>query len=39
MPLTGALLLIQGFSECLKCLHAIRFGQWPDRIAKPEALV
>ena len=39
MPLTGLLLLIQGFSECLKCLHAIRFGQWPDRVAKPEALV
>ena len=30
MPLTGALLLIQGFSECLKCLHAIRTGTWPD---------
>ena len=31
MPLTGLLLLIQGFSECLKCAHAICFGHWPDR--------
>jgi len=33
MPLTGLLLLVQGFSECLKCVHAIRFGHWPDRHA------
>ena len=30
MPVTGVLLLIQGTSECLKCLHAIRYGAWPD---------
>ena len=30
MPVTGVLLLIQGTSECLKCLHAIRHGVWPD---------
>ena len=30
MPLSGALLLVQGASEVLKCLHAIRFGSWPD---------
>jgi len=30
MPVAGALLLIQGFSECLKCLHTLRHGQWPD---------
>jgi TRAP-type mannitol/chloroaromatic compound transport system permease small subunit len=30
MPLTGLLLLIQGASECLKCLHAIRHDAWPD---------
>lgn len=29
MPLAGALLLVQGASEMLKCLHAIRFGSWP----------
>jgi len=30
MPLTGLLLLIQGVSECLKCLHTLKTGQWPD---------
>ena len=30
MPLAGVLLLIQGFSECLKCLHTLRHGKWPD---------
>ena len=30
MPLAGALLLIQGASECLKCVYAIRHGAWPD---------
>jgi len=29
MPLAGALLIVQGTSECLKCLHAIRLGAWP----------
>jgi len=33
MPLAGALLLIQIASECLKCLHAMRTGQWPERPA------
>ena len=32
MPLTGALLLIQGLSECLKCLHTLRTGSWPETI-------
>jgi TRAP-type mannitol/chloroaromatic compound transport system permease small subunit len=30
MPLTGLLLLIQGFSECLKCFHTLKTGAWPD---------
>jgi TRAP-type mannitol/chloroaromatic compound transport system permease small subunit len=30
MPLAGLLLLIQGASEMLKCLHAVRHGTWPD---------
>ncbi|MBK8526062.1 MAG: TRAP transporter small permease subunit [Rubrivivax sp.] len=29
MPLSGALLLVQITSECLKCLHTMRTGQWP----------
>jgi TRAP-type mannitol/chloroaromatic compound transport system permease small subunit len=30
LPVAGALLLVQGTSECLKCFHAIREGQWPE---------
>ena len=29
MPLAGLLLLVQGASEVLKCLHTIRHGRWP----------
>ena len=39
MPLAGVLLLIQGTSECLKCLHAIRTGEWPDPPVAPEVAV
>jgi TRAP-type mannitol/chloroaromatic compound transport system permease small subunit len=31
MPVAGVLLMIQGASECLKCLHTLETGQWPDR--------
>lgn len=31
MPVTGALLLLQGASECLKCIDTLRRGQWADR--------
>ena len=30
MPVAGALLLLQITSECLKCLHTLRAGRWPD---------
>jgi TRAP-type mannitol/chloroaromatic compound transport system permease small subunit len=30
MPVAGALLMIQGASEMLKCVHTLRHGQWPD---------
>lgn len=37
MPVTGALLLLQGFSECLKCVDTLRRGEWADRdTALPE---
>lgn len=29
LPVAGALLLLQGLSELLKCVHAIRHGAWP----------
>lgn len=39
MPLAGILLLIQGFSECLKCLHTIRNGEWPEPPPEPEVVI
>ena len=30
MPLAGLLLLIQGVSECLKCVYTLQRGHWPD---------
>ena len=36
MPVAGVLLLIQGASECLKCLDAIRHGHWADRPRAPD---
>ena len=33
MPVAGALLLAQIASECLKCLHTLRAGRWPDASA------
>ena len=39
MPVTGVLLLLQGLSECLKCVHTLRHGQWPDRVTAPEMIV
>ena len=39
MPLGGLLLLIQGVSECLKCIDAIRVGAWADRAPPPEVAV
>jgi TRAP-type mannitol/chloroaromatic compound transport system permease small subunit len=31
IPLAGALLLVQGTAEVLRCAHAIRHGRWPER--------
>jgi TRAP-type mannitol/chloroaromatic compound transport system permease small subunit len=32
IPLAGALLILQGISECCRCIHAMRTGQWPKRM-------
>jgi TRAP-type mannitol/chloroaromatic compound transport system permease small subunit len=32
IPLAGALLILQGISECARCIHAMRTGQWPKRM-------
>jgi TRAP-type mannitol/chloroaromatic compound transport system permease small subunit len=33
IPIAGALLLMQGFAEMLRCLICLRTGQWPPRRA------
>ena len=39
LPLAGALLMVQGISECLKCVHTLRTGVWPDKGTGPEIVV
>jgi len=39
MPVAGVLLMVQGVSECLKCLHTLRTGAWPEHGAAPEIVV
>ena len=36
IPIAGALVLIQGFAEVLRCIHCIRTGVWPERLADVE---
>ena len=33
IPVAGGLLILQGVSECMRCLIAIRTGQWTPRHA------
>jgi TRAP-type mannitol/chloroaromatic compound transport system permease small subunit len=33
IPIVGVLLLIQGFAEVVRCLQAIRTGEWPQRLS------
>ena len=32
IPLAGALLILQGISECMRCIIAVKTGQWPKRM-------
>ena len=32
MPVTGVLLIVQGVGELLKCVHAMRTGEWPAEV-------
>jgi TRAP-type mannitol/chloroaromatic compound transport system permease small subunit len=36
IPIAGALLLLQGISEVVRCIRCIRSGQWPERIRDVE---
>jgi TRAP-type mannitol/chloroaromatic compound transport system permease small subunit len=33
IPLSGALLAIQGLAELVRCVMALRTGEWPERLA------
>jgi len=33
MPIAGALVLLQGFAEIVRCVVCIKTGAWPDRLA------
>ncbi len=33
IPVAGALLMIQGLAELVRCIMAFRTGQWPERLA------
>jgi TRAP-type mannitol/chloroaromatic compound transport system permease small subunit len=32
IPLAGALLILQGISECMRCYLAMKTGRWPERM-------
>ena len=32
IPISGTLLLLQGFAESVRCIQCIRTGQWPARL-------
>ena len=32
MPIAGALVMLQGFAEILRCIVCIRTGEWPSRL-------
>lgn len=33
IPVSGALLIIQGIAELVRCVYALRDGEWPERLA------
>jgi TRAP-type mannitol/chloroaromatic compound transport system permease small subunit len=33
MPIAGALVMLQGFAEIVRCVVCIKTGAWPDRLA------
>ncbi len=36
IPVAGAMLLLQGFVEIVRCVQCIQAGQWPSRVADVE---
>jgi len=38
IPLAGALMLLQGIAEIIRCVIALRTGRWPDKLADVEEM-
>jgi TRAP-type mannitol/chloroaromatic compound transport system permease small subunit len=38
IPIAGALVLMQGFAEIVRCIVCIRSGEWPERLADVEEI-
>lgn len=38
IPLAGLFLFIQGIAEVIRCIQAIRSGEWPERLSDVEEL-
>ena len=38
IPIAGALVLLQGFAEIVRCIDCLRTGQWPERLADAEEI-
>jgi len=38
IPIAGALILIQGFAEIVRCIVCIRTGHWPERLKDVEEI-
>ena len=38
IPIAGALLLIQGIAEIIRCILCIRTGEWPQRLHDVEEM-
>ncbi len=38
IPVAGAIVLLQGFSEILRCIVCLKTGEWPERIEDAEEI-
>jgi hypothetical protein len=38
IPLAGALVLLQGLAEIVRCIDCLRTGQWPERLKDAEEI-
>ena len=32
IPIAGTMLIVQGISECMRCIKAMKTGEWPERM-------